>query len=153
MLFLFLKSGGYQNVEFPRHNDETICHWSWYTVYSFYVILWCPYQYTNCQSPLEHDVDASPMINGTPFEYINTALAIAWVSVTMTKSTLFKPFRDSLSLASVKKLFNCPYCLAPWITIPLAYYFGFGIFAVIGLSAIFSLPMLIFLEKLDATGT
>ncbi len=90
------------------------------------------------------------LVNGTPFQYIIVALAIAWVSITITKSSIFKPFRDSLNF----KIFNCPYCLAPWLIIFFAWKFGIvGMFAVVGLSSIFSLPILLFLERLDATGT
>ncbi len=86
-------------------------------------------------------------ISGTPFEYIIVALAVASSSVTITRSSVFKPLRDKFDW----KLLHCPYCLSHWIAAPFAWMFGIvGVFAVIGLSTIFSLPIL---EKFDATGT
>lgn len=90
------------------------------------------------------------MILGTPFEYLIFALAIASISITVSKSSLFKNFRNRQTLAFVKKLVKCPYCLAHWLVVPFAWKFGFvGMFAVAGLSAIFSLPILVYLEMSD----
>ncbi len=90
------------------------------------------------------------MINGTPFQYIIVALIISSISITITQSSLFKSFRDAMEDMFTSKLFNCPYCLAHWLAFPFIWMFGIGIFAVIGLSAIFSLPIIVYLEKLDA---
>jgi len=86
------------------------------------------------------------------YDFIITSLAIAAVSITITKSSIFKECRESIFLAPIKKLLNCPYCLSHWLVLPFAFKFGFiGALALIAMSSIISLPILIFLEKLDAT--
>jgi hypothetical protein len=81
---------------------------------------------------------------------IEVSLAIACISMTITKSSLFKSFRQFVDLAFFKKLFNCPYCLSHWLSFPFIFKFGFvGVFALVTLSSIWSLFILIFLQKLE----
>ena len=78
-------------------------------------------------------------------DLIITSLAIATVSMTITKSSIFKEFRKN------SKLLNCPYCLNHWIVLPFIFQFSvIEVVALVAMSSIISLPILIFLEKLDA---
>jgi len=84
-------------------------------------------------------------------DFIITSFAIATVSMTITKSSLFKNYRNSIKISFIKKLFNCPYCLNHWLAFPCIIRFSaIEVIALVSLSSIISLPILIFLEKLDA---
>ncbi len=48
------------------------------------------------------------------------SLAIAVIVTTITKGAIFEPVRDRLPGQFLKKLFNCPYCLAHWVAVPFA---------------------------------
>lgn len=83
--------------------------------------------------------------------FLITSLAIATVSMTITKSSLFKKFRNFFTLSIIKKLLNCPYCLNHWLAFPWIFEFGIiGAVALVALASIWSLLILIFLEKLGA---
>jgi len=47
------------------------------------------------------------------------AMAVASISMTITKSSLFSGFREKTSKIGklFRELFNCPYCLSHWIAI------------------------------------
>ena len=47
------------------------------------------------------------------------ALAIASISMTITKSVLFNDFRDRIGKIGkfFRELFNCPYCLSHWLAV------------------------------------
>jgi len=83
-------------------------------------------------------------------DLIITSLAIAVVSMTITKSSLLKKFREFFTLSIAKKLFKCPYCLNHWLAFPWIFEFGIiGALALIAMASIWSLLILIFLERLE----
>ncbi len=86
------------------------------------------------------------------YDLIITSLAIATVSMTITKSSIFKEYRQSFTSSFLKKLLNCPYCLSHWLAFLFVFKFGLlQAVALIAMASIISLPILIFLEKLDAS--
>ena len=92
----------------------------------------------------------------TFFDWLTFALGIAAISITISKTYIFKGFRNILP-NPLKKMFSCPYCLAHWLSFLTVYYFipcsvpGFIMlsFALIGLSSICALPIAFYLEFID----
>ncbi len=84
-------------------------------------------------------------------ELLLNSLAVAVIVTTITRGAILKSFRDYFP-GFFNKLFNCPYCLAHWVSIP----FGLGIainafdFIIITLSliAISSLPTFLLIKYL-----
>lgn len=79
-------------------------------------------------------------------QIITFALAVAAVSLTVTKSSIFQPLRDRWEgIPFLGKLVQCPYCFSHWVamglvalhvTDPMEWFILS--FAVIGLTAIIS---------------
>lgn len=49
--------------------------------------------------------------------FILTAMAIASITLTVGKSYVFRPIRNSVEIVWLKKLLSCPYCLAHWVSL------------------------------------
>ncbi len=80
------------------------------------------------------------------------AAAIAAISMTITKSIIFKKFREAIKL----KLFKCPYCLSHWISFFFSYFISIGYFdfiinafAFVTISSLFSIGIDIFIRRMD----
>jgi O-antigen/teichoic acid export membrane protein len=91
-------------------------------------------------------------------EIIILAAAIATVSMTITKSSLFIRFRKIFNF----KLFHCPYCLSHWLAFIIILYQWYPLvsikhtinyfitsFALVAFASIFSLIIGLFLEVID----
>lgn len=95
------------------------------------------------------------------FPLLMLALANATIIMTLTKSSLFKKFRDILPntpIINIKKLFHCPYCLSHYtsflllsILLPHTVFLDFIIelLALIALTSIFAYPILRYLKLLE----
>jgi len=82
---------------------------------------------------------------------IELALANAFIAITLSKTALFKKFRDILPTISIRKLFHCPYCLTPWVSflLLLPTFSIIRIFALSTVSYIFAFVLLLYLKELD----
>lgn len=95
------------------------------------------------------------------FPLLMLALANATIIMTLTKSSLFKKFRDILPdtpIINIKKLFRCPYCLSHYtsfllilLILPYTIFLDFIIefLALIALTSIFAYPILRYLNLLE----
>lgn len=53
--------------------------------------------------------------------FVGTAMAVSAISVTVTRSTVFKPLREWLEKKAwlhgkIAELFSCPYCFSHWVS-------------------------------------
>ena len=87
----------------------------------------------------------------TFFDLSLMAMAIAAVSLTISKTYIFKWLRP-------KKFFGCPYCLSHWLSFLTVYLFipGYALpgfillsFALVGLSSIVAIPIAFYLDYID----
>lgn len=87
--------------------------------------------------------------------FIFTAMAIASVSLTISKAYIFKPIRN---IAWLRKLLSCPYCLAHWLSLFAIIFvvpynsiidFTIKMMSLVALSSIMALPVLLYLNLLD----
>lgn len=87
------------------------------------------------------------------FDLIINSLAVAVIVTTITKGAILKSARNQLTNQFLKKLFNCPYCLAHWISIPFAFTmepFNFiNIFALIAISSLPTFLLIKYIRWLD----
>lgn len=82
-------------------------------------------------------------------ELIVYALAAAAITMTITRSSLFKPVR-------INKLLKCPYCFVHWVTFPMAAMtttsfldFIITVFALVTLSVPGMFLIELFMDKID----
>jgi len=82
--------------------------------------------------------------------YLEIAAAIATISLTVTKSTLFQPLRKHW------RVLRCPYCFSHWVAFVFAttisdslFDFIIKSFALVCFASILSFFILIFIEKAD----
>ncbi len=81
-----------------------------------------------------------------------SALAISVITTTLSKGAIFSGLRSKLPSKFLINLFNCPYCLAHWVSIPFAFNFSnfvISIFALVALSSLPSFFLIIYLRWLD----
>ncbi len=85
------------------------------------------------------------------------AIAISVVVTTITRGSIFKTLRAK-NLGFFTKLFNCPYCLAHWVSACFAIVlydniidFVINTFALVGLSSFFTFFLIIYIRWLDDT--
>ncbi len=80
------------------------------------------------------------------------SLAVAVIVTTITRGAIFKSARDRLP-GSLKDLFNCPYCLAHWVSIPLGLviqpFNPINVFALIAISSLPTFFLIKYLRWLD----
>ncbi len=91
-------------------------------------------------------------------DLIWVSLAIASIVITISKTTIFKPLRNNIPTKWLRKLINCPYCLAHYFSF-FAYILLFPwvdffdlitkTMAIVTMSSIAALLILIYLSKLD----
>ncbi len=85
-------------------------------------------------------------------ELLLNSLAVAVIVTTITKGAIFEPARNQLP-SFWKKLFNCPYCLAHWVSIPFGLYIQpfnpINIFALIAISSLSTFFLIKYLRWLD----
>jgi len=84
------------------------------------------------------------------------AAAIATITITISKTLVFKPLRDNVPGKWLKKLLNCPYCLAHYFSFFIALYFypfDFNLIiktmALVTLSSGFAIIILFYLNLLE----
>ena len=84
-------------------------------------------------------------------ELILYSLALAVIVTTITRGSIFKEARKKIPVPFLKKLFNCPYCLAHWFAIPLGLHLGdpILIFALIAISSLPTFFLIKYLRWLD----
>lgn len=89
--------------------------------------------------------------------FILISLAVAAISITISKTAVFKPLRDNVPGKWLRKLLHCPFCLSYYFSFAVALYtFPWNIdlfintLAIVACSAIFALPILLYLELLDS---
>lgn len=85
------------------------------------------------------------------------AAAVASTSITISKTLIFKFFRERVPWP-LKKLLHCPYCLSYWLSF-FAIYFLFpwsgyleliiNTMAMVTVSSIVAFPILLYLKALD----
>lgn len=85
---------------------------------------------------------------------IELALANAFIVITLSRTSLFKKFRDILPntpVINIRKLFHCPYCLTPWVSflLLLPSFLIIKIFALSALSSGFAFILLLYLKELE----
>lgn len=90
--------------------------------------------------------------------FIFTAMAIASISLTIGKTYIFRPIRNNIEIAWLKKLLNCPYCLAHWLSAVAVFFvipyngildFTIKTMALVTLSSIFALFLWLYLLILE----
>ena len=89
------------------------------------------------------------------------AAAIASTAITVSKTLIFKSFREKAP-RPLKKLLQCPYCLTHWLSffavsilLPWADYLELtvNVMAMVAVSSIVAFPILLYLKALDETVT
>ena len=79
-----------------------------------------------------------------------SALALSVIVTTITRGSIFKTARSRIPEHSfLKKLFNCPYCLAHWFAIPMGYPNIINILALIAISSLPTFFLIKYLRWLD----
>jgi len=90
--------------------------------------------------------------------FIFTAMAIASISLTIGKTYIFRPVRNNIGIAWLRKLLSCPYCLAHWLSavavifiVPYNGILDFTIktMALVTMSSLFSLFLWYYLQSLE----
>lgn len=86
------------------------------------------------------------------------AAAVASTSITISKTLIFKSFREGVPGAWLRKLLQCSYCLSYWLSF-FAIYLLFpwssylelivNTMAMVTVAAIVALPILLYLKELD----
>ncbi len=77
------------------------------------------------------------------------SLAVAVIVTTITRGSIFKEARERIKYPWLKKLLNCPYCLAHWVAIPFGLILeGPGIINILALIATSSLPTFLLIKYL-----
>jgi len=86
-------------------------------------------------------------------ELLIISMAVTSIATTITLSSLFRPLRKLIK----GKLFHCPYCLSHYLAFIGSVLISNSIlnfiinsFAIVTVAGIFTLPLVILLEKLDA---
>lgn len=84
--------------------------------------------------------------------FILLSAAISTISITISKSVIFRKLRSYLGWRVLK----CPYCLSHWVAFLIATLISFTLFdfiinsfALVAFASVFSLLILIFIEKAD----
>ena len=100
------------------------------------------------------------MISETIFTLVLISLAVSSMSMTVSQTAMFRPFRLRLYARSrfIGKLVSCPYCLSHWLAFGFVGWSGcfqgvlgfiLASFAVVTLASFSSLVIAWFLEEID----
>lgn len=90
--------------------------------------------------------------------FLLIALAVASTSITISKTLIFKSFREKVPGSWLRKLLQCSYCLSYWLSffaiyllLPWSNYLNLIIktMAMVTIAAIATFPILLYLKELD----